>query len=209
MSQLPGSAATSATLLVTSERFTDHATPPGHPERPERAAVMASVAERYRSSGGIVVEPDAAESGALTRVHAAEYVDLIASTRGRRVRLDPDTYTSAESDAIARVAAGATIAAVDHALERLGRACAFVRPPGHHAERAHAMGFCLFNIQTAARSKRENPEMTRTPARKLPHPHPHLTCLFPLQLHSYPIKLTDVVILAPCGFDHLARPETH
>ena len=145
MSQLPGSAATSATLLVTSERFTDHATPPGHPERPERAAVMASVAERYRSSGGIVVEPDAAESGALTRVHAAEYVDLIASTRGRRVRLDPDTYTSAESDAIARVAAGATIAAVDHALERLGRACAFVRPPGHHAERAHAMGFCLFN----------------------------------------------------------------
>ena len=38
--------------------------------------------------------------------------------------------------------------------------------------------------------------MTRTPARKLPHPHPHLTCLFPLQLHSHPIKLTDVVILA-------------
>ena len=37
--------------------------------------------------------------------------------------------------------------------------------------------------------------MTRTPARKLPHPHPHLTCLFPLQLHSHPIKLTDVVIL--------------
>ena len=132
-------------LLLTSGRFSDHITPPGHPERPERAAVMASVAEQYRSSGGSVVEPDAVEPDALARVHAAEYVDLIASTRGRSVRLDPDTYTSPESDAIARVAAGATVAAVDHVLDRRGRACAFVRPPGHHAERGRAMGFCLFN----------------------------------------------------------------
>ena len=132
-------------LLVTSERFADHQTPSGHPERSERAAVMAAVAEEYRSSGGTVVEPDPAEREALTRVHAAEYVDLIASTRGRRVQLDADTHTSPSSEAVARMAAGATVTAVDHALDERGRACAFVRPPGHHAERARAMGFCLFN----------------------------------------------------------------
>ena len=132
-------------LLVASERFADHQTPSGHPERSERAAVMAAVAEEYRSSGGTVVEPDPAEREALTRVHAAEYVDLIASTRGRRVQLDADTHTSPRSEAVARMAAGATVTAVDHALDERGRACAFVRPPGHHAERARAMGFCLFN----------------------------------------------------------------
>ena len=132
-------------LLVTSERFADHETLSGHPERPERAAVMAAVAQRYRSSGGTVVEPDEIARDVLTRVHAAEYVDRIGSTRGRRVQLDPDTYTSPESDAVARMAAGATVAAVDHALDARGRACAFVRPPGHHAEQARAMGFCLFN----------------------------------------------------------------
>lgn len=144
MSQQPGAAAPPM-LLITSERFADHHTPSGHPERPERAVVMTSVAERYRNSGGTVVEPGAAERDALTRVHAAEHVERIASTGGRRGQLDADTHTSAESDAVARLAAGATVAAVDHALDHGGRACAFVRPPGHHAERARAMGFCLFN----------------------------------------------------------------
>lgn len=137
--------AASPMLLVTSERFADHRTPSGHPERSERAAVMVSVSEEYRSSGGIVVEPETAASEVLTRVHAADYVDLIASTRGRHVQLDADTHTSPESEVVARMAAGATVAAVDHALDGHGRACAFVRPPGHHAERARAMGFCLFN----------------------------------------------------------------
>ena len=132
-------------LLVSSERFADHRTPSGHPERSERAAVMVSVSERYRSSGGTVVEPETAAPEVLTRVHAADYVDLIASTRGRHVQLDADTHMSPESEVVARMAAGATVTAVDHALDRQGRACAFVRPPGHHAERARAMGFCLFN----------------------------------------------------------------
>jgi acetoin utilization deacetylase AcuC-like enzyme len=69
------------------------------------------------------------------------------------VALDPDTFTSPESFAVARLAAGAAVSAVDHVLDesrRAGgsrgrRALALVRPPGHHAERNRAMGFCLFN----------------------------------------------------------------
>ena len=132
-------------ILVTSDRFVAHVPPRGHPERPERAEVMALVAEEYRSRGGVVVEAEPADNVPLTRVHSTEYVELLASTRGGRFQLDPDTHTSPESETVARLAVGATVTAVDLVLDREGRACAFVRPPGHHAERARAMGFCLFN----------------------------------------------------------------
>jgi len=132
-------------ILVTSDRFVAHVPPRGHPERPERAEVMALVTEEYRSRGGVVVEAEPADNVPLTRVHSTEYVELLASTRGGRFQLDPDTHTSPESETVARLAVGATMTAVDLVLDREGRACAFVRPPGHHAERARAMGFCLFN----------------------------------------------------------------
>ncbi len=137
-------------LLIASPRFVDHETPPGHPERPERAEVMARAAERWRTAGGVVAEPVAAADEALARVHDADYLRSIVDTRGRRVRLDPDTYASPESETIARLAAGATIAAVDHALDREAPGLAFVRPPGHHAERARAMGFCLYSNAAVA-----------------------------------------------------------
>ena len=132
-------------LLITSDRFLDHVTPSGHPERPERAEVMTSVAQRWAADGGVVADPAAIEMQALLRVHDAEYVEAIAATAGRTVRLDPDTYASADSGAVAKLAAGAAVVGVEHALANGGRAVAFVRPPGHHAERGRAMGFCLFN----------------------------------------------------------------
>ena len=137
-------------LLIASSRFADHETPQGHPERPARAEAMARAADRWRSQGGTVAEPEAVADQALARVHDADYLGSIAATAGRRVRLDPDTYTSPESETIARLAAGATIAAVDHALDRNAPGLAFVRPPGHHAERARAMGFCLYNNAAVA-----------------------------------------------------------
>ena len=132
-------------LLITSDRFLRHETPAGHPERPGRAEVMTAVAKRWAAGGVVVAAPAAAADDALVRVHDQQYVAAITSTAGRRVRLDPDTYTSAESETVARLAAGAAMAAVDHALAHGGRALAFVRPPGHHAERERAMGFCLYN----------------------------------------------------------------
>ena len=88
-------------------------------------------------------------------MHTPAYVDQLAATAGQRVRLDPDTYTSAESYDVALHAAGAAIAAVEHALAASTSVIAFVRPPGHHAEQDRAMGFCLFNnVAVAAASAR-------------------------------------------------------
>jgi acetoin utilization deacetylase AcuC-like enzyme len=134
--------------IVTSERFRDHTPPPGHPERPQRAEVMHSVAEAWRGGGGVILEPRPATRDELQRVHDASYLDRIAATAGKAVRLDPDTFTSPESHDVALLAAGATLTALDRILVRapeLLRAFAFVRPPGHHAERSRAMGFCLYN----------------------------------------------------------------
>ena len=133
-------------VLVSSERFAEHTTPPGHPERPERAEVMDVVASGFRRGGGEVVAPRAATRAQLERVHEAAYVSRIAETTGRAVALDPDTYTSPESYEIALLAAGAAIDAVERVLDGPhASALALIRPPGHHAERDRAMGFCLFN----------------------------------------------------------------
>jgi len=132
--------------IFTADRFADHLTPPGHPERPARAEVMQLVAAECRTRGVEVVEPVPATDHELCLVHDRDYVSSIRETAGRATALDPDTFTSPDSYDVACLAAGAAVAAVDHVLEGKGRrALAMVRPPGHHAERNKAMGFCLFN----------------------------------------------------------------
>ena len=136
-----------ALVLVSSKRFVDHVTPVGHPEQPERAGVLTAVAESHAAQGGRVLEPRLATDADLERVHAREHIDAMVATRGRATMIDEDTYTSPESEEIARLAAGAVLVGVDHALDgpRHSRALVMVRPPGHHAEADRAMGFCLYN----------------------------------------------------------------
>jgi acetoin utilization deacetylase AcuC-like enzyme len=148
-------------LLISSSRFAGHLTPPGHPESPERAAVFEGVAERARLRGLAVVEPAEASDQSLLRIHTRTHLDAISATSGKASMLDPDTFTSPETAALAKLAAGAAIQAVDHCLASahdrgvgdsppfgtasVPRALALVRPPGHHAEADRAMGFCFFN----------------------------------------------------------------
>ena len=133
-------------ILVHSDRFAEHQTPPGHPERPERAEVMDAVAARWRERGVEIVAPRAATRDQLARAHDDEYLRRIAETAGKPHQLDPDTYTSPESHEIALLAAGAAVDAVERVMGGSHTAAvAMVRPPGHHAERDRAMGFCLYN----------------------------------------------------------------
>jgi acetoin utilization deacetylase AcuC-like enzyme len=138
-------------ILIHSDRFAEHQTPPGHPERPERAEVMDAVAERWRGRGLEIIAPREATGEQLGRVHDRDYLRRISETTVKSAQLDQDTYTSPESYGIALLAAGAAIDAVERVMAESHRAAvALVRPPGHHAERDRAMGFCLFNNAAVA-----------------------------------------------------------
>ena len=133
--------------LVSSRRFVDHVTPVGHPERPERAEVFDAVADAFKAQGGRVVEPRLATDDDLARVHTREHIEAMVATRGKATMIDPDTFTSPDSEEIARLAAGAVVTGVDQVLDGppRSRALVMVRPPGHHAEADRAMGFCFYN----------------------------------------------------------------
>src|SRR5262252_6882424 len=118
---------------------------------------MDAVAARWRSHGGEVVAPREATLEQLARVHDVHYIKRISELRDRAVALDPDTYTSPETYEISLLAAGAAIDAVERTMSAShSYTLALVRPPGHHAEHAHAMGFCLFNnVAVAAAHARQ------------------------------------------------------
>jgi acetoin utilization deacetylase AcuC-like enzyme len=133
--------------IFSSPLCADHVTPPGHPDRAERWEAMQRAAFGCIGVCGPVVEGRLATEAELTGVHDATHVARIRETAGRAVSLDPDTFTSPRSYDAACAAAGAALSAVQSVLEDTStpRAVALVRPPGHHAERARPMGFCLFN----------------------------------------------------------------
>jgi acetoin utilization deacetylase AcuC-like enzyme len=125
----------------------------GHPESPARLRAVLQALDDPRFATLERIEAPRATRERLLRVHDAGYVDSILSgapTQGH-VRLDPDTVMSPASPEAALRAAGAVCAATDAVLRgEAQRAFCAVRPPGHHATRDQAMGFCLFNSVAVA-----------------------------------------------------------
>jgi acetoin utilization deacetylase AcuC-like enzyme len=136
-------------LLLTHSSFARHETGTGHPERPGRVQSVAAALRTAPFADQVeVVEAPAATREQLERVHAPSYVEHVHvhAPRSGLLQLDPDTVMGSHSLEAALHAAGAVVHAVDRVLGSTSETafCA-VRPPGHHAERDRAMGFCLFN----------------------------------------------------------------
>jgi acetoin utilization deacetylase AcuC-like enzyme len=134
------------TLLFTHPAMLEHRVPGRHPEHPGRlAAVLEGLKDLNldRRPAPIVAR------AALELAHESAYLDTLDNTfpvAGEVRALDPDTFISAGSREAAARAAGAVVAAGEAVLAGDDRkAFCAVRPPGHHAEPAEAMGFCLYN----------------------------------------------------------------
>jgi acetoin utilization deacetylase AcuC-like enzyme len=131
----------------------DHTPPGGHPERPERLAAVHAQLERSGLLRALRCHPvRPATDEELLRVHAPELLAEVARRGGQGGDyLDPDTWDGPHSDRAARLAAGAAVDAVAAVLAGPGRTafCA-IRPPGHHARPALAMGFCLYDSVAVA-----------------------------------------------------------
>ena len=128
---------------------------PGHPERPDRLRAALDAVETLAATHPGVFSSRLAvpiDPAFLKSLHATAYVDRLLALRGQTAQLDPDTAVGPTSIDAALLAVGACVQAVDAVIDGpTRRACALVRPPGHHAEHDRAMGFCYFgNIALAA-----------------------------------------------------------
>jgi acetoin utilization deacetylase AcuC-like enzyme len=141
------------TLLLSHPACLDHLNPMGHPERPDRIRAIERVLEQEKFQGLAREQAPMASIEMIALAHPLDYVEQVrdAAPKEGMVRLDADTTMSPGTFEAAMRAAGGAVQAVDEVMTgKVANAFVATRPPGHHAETATPMGFCLFNNAAVA-----------------------------------------------------------
>ena len=141
---------------ISDDIYLNHDTGKLHPESKER---LIAIADEMKDIEGnlLLLSPVKVSTKIVSLVHPLPYINHIQECCEKELEIDNDTTTSVESYEVALQAVGAGIVAVDAIVNNeIDRAFAAVRPPGHHASKQKAMGFCLFNnIAVTARYAQE------------------------------------------------------
>ncbi len=136
------------TGLITSNTYQNHNTGDGHPEKIDRVTAVIDNFKKLDNKNLIWKKPNKFENSFLIKTHTSNYIDQVDKSFPKKGYnfLDGDTVVSPGSKDASKDAVGSIITAIDgvHKNEFKNAFCA-VRPPGHHAEKEKAMGFCIYN----------------------------------------------------------------
>ena len=136
------------TGLVTSDTYQNHNTGEGHPEKIDRVTAVIDNFKKIDNKELIWKKPTKFDQSFLINTHSSEYIDLVSKSfpENGLAFLDGDTVVSPGSKEATKDAVGSIITAIDGVqLKEFKNAFCAVRPPGHHAEKNKAMGFCIYN----------------------------------------------------------------
>lgn len=138
------------TGIIYDTRYLLHEPIDHHPESPHRLEAIYSMLEKEGFTQKFKkIYPRFATEEEISLIHAPSYIERVERlTKNRPAYLDGDTYTCQKSYQIAKLAVGGVLECIDKIIPMaigITNAFAFIRPPGHHAERERAMGFCIFN----------------------------------------------------------------
>ena len=195
--------------IYTHPEYLNHQVMDGHPERPERLShLMKHLSQIGLTQDFEVVQPQPVPTSRILAAHSQSHVDFLRGTSPEEgiVPLDPDTWMSPASFSAAELAAGAVFSGMDTVLNGAQqRVFCAVRPPGHHAERDSAMGFCLLNsVAIAAIAALDHVDVERVAILDFDvhhgngtvdvcRDHPQILVCSSFQSPYYPNRLEDLV----------------
>ncbi len=136
------------TGLITSDTYQNHHTGDGHPEKVDRVTAIINNFKKLDNKNLVLKKPTNFDQAILIRTHSAEYINKIEKSfpKNGLKFLDGDTIISPGSKDATKDAVGSIVRAIDGVQNKeFKNAFCAVRPPGHHAEKNKAMGFCIYN----------------------------------------------------------------